>query len=189
MLGRRSISADGDLELLQEDDHRGIIRAAFPASSSRVGCCCCCCCFLFSRPRLSSLIVVAWNGPSFDPTSPEKTRSGRTATTPECGFPSCLPISEQPPTQVLLVLCSLFRHNFQLNGGAVFVGVVFYSRHDKHEHPPPTVRPTQSPLALSVSLRLSPPACRILSLAPPIFEHLRLLLRWTRKFSQLVCGM
>ncbi|CAN0328345.1 unnamed protein product [Pylaiella littoralis] len=30
-----SISADGDLELLQEDDHRGIIRAAFPASSSR----------------------------------------------------------------------------------------------------------------------------------------------------------
>lgn len=33
----RSISADGDLELLQEDDHRGIIRAAFTASSSRVG--------------------------------------------------------------------------------------------------------------------------------------------------------
>eukprot|EP00752_Nemacystus_decipiens_P016559 g14801.t1 len=30
-----SIAADGDLELLQEDDHRGIIRAAFPDTSSR----------------------------------------------------------------------------------------------------------------------------------------------------------
>ncbi|CAM9383782.1 unnamed protein product [Ectocarpus sp. 12 AP-2014] len=30
-----SISADGDLQLLQEDDHRGIIRAGFPDSSSR----------------------------------------------------------------------------------------------------------------------------------------------------------
>ncbi|CAM9196634.1 unnamed protein product, partial [Hapterophycus canaliculatus] len=30
-----SVSSNGDLELLQEDDHRGIIRAAFPDSSSR----------------------------------------------------------------------------------------------------------------------------------------------------------